>query len=135
MLIFEAWLNSHPWKVNEKVLQNFSKDKNFIERYPTQLDENEIKRILSKCILDELDEKVYNRSISIQLSQNISQKLREQLADKYKSYKIILQVFVGNMSNESIPNFDSKILKLYTSYYFNSTTDRCISITHNNGNM
>ncbi|CAF1620816.1 unnamed protein product [Adineta steineri] len=117
MLIIESWLDSDRCKIYEK---------------GNQLNENEIENLVSKCILDELDEKSYNYNLSIQLSENIAKNIRRELAEKYKFYKIIVQTFLGQMSNE---NLDSYNFKLYASYHFDQRTDKCLSIIKNNGQM
>ncbi|CAF1263055.1 unnamed protein product [Rotaria sordida] len=135
MLIIESWLDSHSWKINKRDLKKFSNYKNIVERQQNQLEENEIKTIVTKCIHDELDEKIYNLDLSIQLSKNISKNIRQELSDKYKFYKIIIQTFIGKMSNEKIQNLDSHSYKLYASYHFDQRTDKCLSIIQNNGQM
>ncbi|CAF3944774.1 unnamed protein product [Rotaria sp. Silwood2] len=135
MLIIESWLDPHSWKINKRDLENFSKYENIVEQQQNRLDENKIKNIVSTCIRDELREKIYNRDLSIQLSKNISKNIRKELSDKYKFYKIIIQTFVGKMSNEKIQNLDSHSYKLYASYHFDQRTDKCLSVIQNNGQM
>jgi signal recognition particle GTPase len=130
MLIIESWLDVYPWKINERDLKRFSNYEKLVEQNQNRLNENEIKTILSKTILHELDEKFYNPNLGIQLSQTISKSIRKQLIDKYKFYKIIIQTFVGKMSNEKNEN-----LKLFTSYHFNQRTDKYLSVTETNGQM
>lgn len=122
MLIIESWLDPRPLKINENDLK-----KNF-----NRFDKNEIQTLVSKCILDKLNGKFYNSQLGIQLSENISKHIRRELAEKCKFYKIIIQTFVGQMSNEKnhLHNF-----KLYASYHFDQRTDKCISIIENNGQM
>ncbi|CAF0778630.1 unnamed protein product [Rotaria sp. Silwood1] len=135
MVEIESWLDSNSWKINKRDLKKFSKYENIVERQQNRLDENEIKNIVSKCILNELGEKVYNLDLSIQLSKNISKNIRKELSDKYKFYKIIIQTFVGKMSNEKIQNLDSHSYKLYASYCFDQRTDKCLSMIQNNGQV
>ncbi|CAF0959812.1 unnamed protein product [Rotaria magnacalcarata] len=132
MLITESWIDdSHPWKINERDLKIFSNYETIVERQRNRLDENEIQNFVSKYILDQLDEKIYNLDLSIQLSQNIAKTIRQELSDKYKFYKIIIQTFVGKISN----NLNSQNFKLYASYRFDQRTDKYLSIIQNNGNM
>jgi predicted nucleic acid-binding protein len=125
MLIIESWLDPHPLKINENDL------KTPLNRF----DKNEIQTLVSKCILDELNGKFYNSQLGIQLSENISKHIRRELAEKCKFYKIIIQTFVGQMSNEKNQNFHLHNFKLYASYHFDQQTDKCISIIENNGQM
>ena len=135
MLLIETWLHSHLWKANEKDMKRFSNYENIVEQKQNRLDENEIKNVASTCILDELHEKVYYPELSIQLSKTISKNIRKELTDKYKFYKIIIQVFVGKISNRNTQYLDSHSLKLYVSYNFDQRIDKCLSIIQNNGEM
>jgi signal recognition particle GTPase len=130
MLIIESWLDSHPWKINERDLKRFSNYEKLVEQTSNRLNENEIKTLVSKTILDELDEKLYHPNLGVKLSETISKNLRKQLIDKYKFYKIIIQTFVGPMSNKTNQNFN-----LYTSYHFDQRTDKYLSVIENNGHM
>ncbi|UJR37485.1 hypothetical protein I4U23_030188 [Adineta vaga] len=123
MLMIESWLDSQLWKLNEKDFDKF-----LIYQKQHRINENDIENLASKCILDELNEKVYNHHLGIQVSQNISKNLRQELAEKYQSYKITIQTFVGKLS-------DKNKSKVFASYQFDQRTDKCFSIIKNNGQM
>ena len=123
MLTIETELDIQVWKLDDKDFENFL---NYRKQH--RINDNEIENLASKCILDELDAKVYNSLLGMQISENISKTLCQELAEKYRSYKIITQTFVGKLSDE-------KNFQVHVSYRFDQRTDKCFLITKHNGQM
>ncbi|CAF0927242.1 unnamed protein product [Adineta ricciae] len=124
MFTIETELDIQVWKLDDK---DFEKFLNYQKQH--RIDDNRIENLASKCILDELDGKVYNSPLGMQISQNISKTLCQELAEKSPFYKIIIQTFVGKLSDEK------KNFQVYVSYRFDQRTDKCFIITKHNGQM
>ena len=120
MLTIETEFDTRLWKLDDKDFLSYQKQH--------RIDDNAIENLASKCILDELDGKVYNSHLGMQISQNISKNLCQELAEKSPSYKIIIQTFVGKLSDE-------KNSKVHVSYRYDQRTDKCFVITKHNGQM
>ncbi|CAF1367914.1 unnamed protein product [Adineta ricciae] len=123
MLTIETELDIQLWKLDDK---DFEKFLNYQKQH--RINDNEIENLASQCILDELDGKVYNSPLGMQISQNISKNLCQELAQKSPSYKIIIQTFVGKLSDE-------KNIQVHVSYRFDQRTDKCFIITKHNGQI
>ena len=118
MLIIDSWFeNDFPRDAHHK---------RRLESEPARLNEQEIKSLVSKCILDEIDGKAYRSELVMNLSQKISKRILRELTEKHPSYKLIIQTFLGREDPKRT---------LFVSSRLDQRTDHCLTITENNGQM
>ena len=120
MLIVDVWQDANPWQGNEKDTE--------CER--TRLEDDELKSCVSKCIVDELDEKMYHPDLAMYVSHSISKAVLRKLTEKYPTYKLIVQTFVGRKGSSQHHR-----LRLAVSCHCDSRIDRSLTVIECNEHM
>jgi hypothetical protein len=83
MLTVDSWLDPHPWTISKEDLKSIGDYESIARRQKDQLNENDIKTIVSGHMRETLTDQMYSPDVGIELSEEIAQKIRKELADKY----------------------------------------------------
>ena len=93
-------------------------------------DDDALKACVSKCIVDELDEKMYHPALAMYVSQSISKAVLRKLAERHPSYKVIVHTFVDRKYRP-----EHHRLRLAVSCHFDSRIDSSVSVIESNAHM
>lgn len=124
MFLINFCADSNIWQVDERIRNKYHEK--FENPSVHLLNDEHIEHFIRRCIQVELDDMYFRQDFAASLSQTITEKILDELSEKYPSYKIVIQTYISRMTKPD---------HLNASYRFDPEKDRCLLISENNGHL